>query len=154
MTSTRVERADPASEPALALLQAMSNEMEALYDVAGAGPTVPAAVLEKGGAFVLAWSGAEAVGCGAIHLVEADLGEVKRMYVAPAARGRGVGGAILGALEDLARDIGYARLRLETGARQTAAMRLYERAGYRRTECYGSYATDPLSVCYEKVLSS
>jgi GNAT superfamily N-acetyltransferase len=148
--TARIERADPACEAARALLQAMSDEMEATYDVVGAGSTVPPEVLDEGGAFVLAWSGAEAVGCGAIHRVGADLGEVKRMYVAPAARGRGVGRAILDALEDLAREVGYARLRLETGARQPAAMRMYERAGYRRTECYDAYATDPLSVCYEK----
>jgi GNAT superfamily N-acetyltransferase len=49
----------------------------------------------------------------------------------PQARGRGLGWALLAALEDLARDLGYAVARLDTGARQPGARRLYERAGYR-----------------------
>jgi GNAT superfamily N-acetyltransferase len=52
------------------------------------------------------------------------------MYVAPDARGRGLGRALLAALEELGRDLGYAVARLDTGARQPGAQRMYERAGY------------------------
>ena len=56
--------------------------------------------------------------------------EIKRMYVVPEARGRGVGRELLAALEELARDLGYAVARLDTGAEQPRAQRIYERAGY------------------------
>jgi GNAT superfamily N-acetyltransferase len=52
------------------------------------------------------------------------------MYVVPAARGRGLGRALLAALEELALDMGYAVARLDTGAKQPGAQRMYERAGY------------------------
>ena len=56
--------------------------------------------------------------------------EIKRMYVVPEARGRGVGRVLLAALEELARDLGYPVARLDTGAEQPGAQRMYERAGY------------------------
>jgi len=62
------------------------------------------------------------------------------MYVRPGARGRGVGRAILGRLEDEARGRGVARLMLETGDAQVAAMRFYERAGFVRCAAFGDYA--------------
>ena len=52
------------------------------------------------------------------------------MYVVPDARGRGLGKELLDALEALARDLGYGAARLDTGGRQPAARRMYERAGY------------------------
>ena len=51
-----------------------------------------------------------------------------------------------------ARQFGYARVILETGNRQLAAIRLYERAGYERVPCYGRYVTDPRSICFGKAL--
>ena len=74
------------------------------------------------------------------------------MFVEPAARRGGVGRAILRKLEELARAGGYHTARLETGLRQLGAIRLYESAGYRRIECYGRYANEPLSICFEKSL--
>jgi GNAT superfamily N-acetyltransferase len=57
--------------------------------------------------------------------------EIKRMYVVPAARGRGVARALLAALEDAARALGYSRARLDTGPRQPHAERMYRESGYR-----------------------
>ena len=74
------------------------------------------------------------------------------MYVDPDARRRGVGRAILRALEDRARDFGYTRLQLETGARQPEAITLYESAGYLPIEPYGYYRDSPLNRCFEKAL--
>jgi GNAT superfamily N-acetyltransferase len=76
------------------------------------------------------------------------------MYVAPEARGAGVGRTVLEALEKWAVDLGFDTLRLETGDRLLDAIRLYERAGYLRCPCWGPYLTDPKSVCYLKRLTA
>jgi putative acetyltransferase len=105
--------------------------------------------------FVVAWLNDEAVGCGAwrpLAPTEAAVAEIKRMFVEPAVRGRGISRAILKKLETLARADGYSVVRLETGLRQPPALRLYETSGYRRIEPYGRYRDDPLSVCFEKEL--
>jgi ribosomal protein S18 acetylase RimI-like enzyme len=80
------------------------------------------------------------------------VGEIKRMYVEPAFRGRGIGRRILAALEERGREAGYKRMWLETGTSQPEAVSLYEAAGYRRIAPYGFYRFDPRSLCYEKVL--
>ena len=85
--------------------------------------------------------------------MQADVGEVKRMYVEPAVRGRGLSKLLLSALEDAARRMGYIALRLETGDRQSEAVRLYESAGYRRIEPFGIYLHSPRSICFEKRLA-
>jgi putative acetyltransferase len=97
-----------------------------------------------------------AVGCGGVA-VFADFAEVKRMYVRDAVRGQGVAPAILAQLEAAARDAGQRVLRLETGDRQHAAMRFYERCGFRRCAVFGAYADLPphtiaTSVFMEKAL--
>jgi GNAT superfamily N-acetyltransferase len=74
------------------------------------------------------------------------------MYVRPAARGHGVGAAILRSLEGEAGRLGAVRVRLETGPRQPEAIALYERAGYRRVPCFGPYAEVEDSLCYERSL--
>jgi putative acetyltransferase len=90
-----------------------------------------------------------AVGCGAIVL-EADYGEVKRMFVRPAIRGAGIAKALLAVLEAEAARRGCGRLMLETGIRQPQALGLYERLGFVRRGPFGDYAEDPLSVFMEK----
>jgi GNAT superfamily N-acetyltransferase len=104
------------------------------------------------GAFVIAYVDGTPVGCGGLRGHAGTTGEIKRMYVEPDARGSGVGRAILRALEDRARDHGYARLRLETGMRQPEAISLYESAGYLPIGPYGYYRDSPLSRCFEKDL--
>lgn len=103
--------------------------------------------------FVVARRGGEAIGCGGLRQLDAHEGEVKRMYVAPAARGTGVSTAILTALEGEARRRGWRRLLLETGIAQADAMRFYEREGYAPIPNYGHYAQSEISRCYAKVLT-
>ena len=79
-------------------------------------------------------------------------GELKRMYVHDAARGRGIGAALLDAVEALAAGLGIRTLRLETGEPQAAAIALYGRAGYLRTAPFGEYVDDPTSICMERSL--
>jgi len=89
--------------------------------------------------FLARWHGA-AVGCGGAALFP-DYAEVKRMYVRDSARGQGVADAILERIETEVRGAGLSILRLETGDRQLAAMRLYARAGFRECPAFGDYAS-------------
>jgi putative acetyltransferase len=88
--------------------------------------------------FFLARLNGAAVGCGGVALF-ADYAEVKRMYVRDAARGRGVAYSLLNRIEKQARESGLDLLRLETGVRQFAALRLYERAGFQPCAAFGAY---------------
>jgi putative acetyltransferase len=110
-------------------------------------------VTDGRGTFLVAREAGVAVGCGAIRRISPTTGEVKRMFVAPVARGRGVGGRILAALEEWAASAGMTRLVLEAGDRQREAIRLYERAGFVAIPCFGEYADAVLSQCFEKVIA-
>lgn len=98
-----------------------------------------------------------AVGCGAVQAFGPDTehpddGEVKRMYVAPSARGRGFARALLTALEAAARSAGHPVLRLSTGHLQPEAIALYESSGYTRVTPWGKYMDQPGVRCYAKSL--
>lgn len=93
-----------------------------------------------------------AIGCGGLRPLPGGGAEIKRMYVHPEARGKGVSTALLRAIEDEARLLGVARLVLETGTEQPDAMRFYEREGYERIEAFGAYIGSDLSVCYARTL--
>ena len=84
---------------------------------------------------------------GAIAELSPGHGELKSMRTAPEARGRGVAGAVVEALLDLARERGYERVSLETGTQAyfAAAHRLYERAGFAECGPFGAYSLDPNS---------
>lgn len=88
------------------------------------------------GHFVVARMDGEAVGCGALKLLEPGIGEVKRVWTAPSARGCGVARKVMEALEGLARGAGLALLRLDTNRSLTEAHALYRRLGYREIERY------------------
>lgn len=108
--------------------------------------------------FFVAHGDTGAVGCSGVALF-ADLAEVKRMYVRPAARGQGVAEALLERIEAAVRAAGLVRLCLETGDRQLAAMRVYARAGFSRCAAFGDYAAMPpekiaASIFFEKYLRS
>ncbi|WP_040338905.1 GNAT family N-acetyltransferase [Candidatus Blastococcus massiliensis] len=83
------------------------------------------------------------LGCGALRELDDGVAEVKRMYVVPSARRRGVSRAVLAGLEATARQRGWTVLRLETGPLQVAAIALYTSVGYRPIPAFGSYAGDP-----------
>ena len=97
-----------------------------------------------------------AVGCGGIALFD-GFAEVKRMFVRPAGRGSGVAQALLAHIETVARAAAVPWLRLETGIRQPAAIRLYESTGFHPCPAFGAYTSMPpaavkLSLFYEKEL--
>ena len=92
-----------------------------------------------------------AVACAAVVLL-ADFGELKRMFVSPAARGQGVARRLLATLEAASARRGCERLMLETGPFQPEALAFYAACGFERRGPYGGYADDPLSVFMEKPL--
>ena len=104
--------------------------------------------------FLCAFLASEAVACGALRLLEPGLAEVKRMYVLPNYRGRGLAQAMLDALESLAVERGISSLVLETGTGQTAAQALYLKCGWTDREPYGEFIGSPTSVCFEKHLTT
>src|SRR5205085_11835242 len=90
--------------------------------------------------------------CGGLVRYDDDRAELKRMYVAPEDRGRGLGRRVLEELESAARALGYRGVVLETGIKQVEAIALYESAGYEPIPCYGPYVGETRSRCYEKLL--
>lgn len=92
------------------------------------------------------------VGCASFKHFNEDTAEVKRVFVKPEYRGRGIAWAILVSLEQTAKERGYARLVLETGEPLAAAHRLYLSMGYTVIPNYGPYADMPESICMEKRL--
>lgn len=130
-------------EPATALIQGMRDEIAALYDgLELDGPDMPKAgpaeLGPPGGTFVVGYEEGDPVCGGGLKRLPDDACEIKKMFVVEAARGRGVARALLGELEQRARDLGYAVARLDTGPRQTRAQRMYERAGYVPIENYNA----------------
>lgn len=91
-------------------------------------------------------------GCGGLRQRDATEAEIKRMFVAPAHRGTGVGVALLARLEQYGRERGWARLVLETGTEQPDAIRFYTREGYEPIPNFGYYIDSPLSLCFAKPL--
>jgi putative acetyltransferase len=138
----------------LTLIDALDAELSALYPEPGANHFDLDAqeVDDPNGAFLVAYVDGRPVGCGAVRCIGAGAAEVKRMYARPDARSRGLGRAVLGALERIARKLGAVRLVLEAGGRQDEALSLYRHAGFAPIERFGRYADSPLSLCLGKPL--
>lgn len=147
--AVRVGAEDPTAADVLALLQ------EHLDDMYATSPpeSVHALDVERLHTPDITFVTARAddgtlLGCGALKQHDATLGELKSMRTTAAARGRGVGAAVLGHLLDVARDRGLARVSLETGAEEyfAPARRLYARHGFVPCAPFADYTHDPLSV--------
>jgi putative acetyltransferase len=98
--------------------------------------------------------GEQLVGCGAVRDIGDGAGELKRMYVDESVRGSKIGAAILDQLELHARRLGLAQLKLETSAKQQAAIRLYEGFGFKPCDPWGDYVETPeTSLCFAKSIT-
>lgn len=102
---------------------------------------------------VVAYDNGIPVGCGAFKPFDEVTVEIKRMFVQPELRGRGLASQILSELEHWAKSLGYSRCVLETGKRQPEAIALYSKNGYETIPNYGQYAGMYNSVCFEKMMS-
>ena len=101
---------------------------------------------------VVAYENGEAVGCGAFRKFEPQIAEIKRMFVLPENRGKGIAGKVLAELESWAKESGFSKCVLETGLKQPEAVRLYQKSGYEIIPNYGQYAGVENSVCMRKIL--
>ncbi|EAQ13101.1 putative acetyltransferase [Maritimibacter alkaliphilus HTCC2654] len=139
---------DPAPSALLAQAQALQAETyapennHALPTEALAAPDIR---------FFAAREGDEVLGVGALAIRD-GYGEVKAMFTSGAARGKGVGAALLRMIEDTAREEKLPVLHLETGEELAAAVRLYERQGFKRSGAFGDYEDDGISLFMTKVL--
>lgn len=148
----RCEKFD--SEAARELADALEAELLATYDgVPGSGGLPAASIFEPpDGIFLVGWEDGVPLACGGIARYDEATAEIRRMYVVPEARGRGLPRRVLSALADEARALGYSVVRLETGKLQTEAIGLYAAAGFLPIPRYGPFTNDPKSVCFEKRL--
>jgi putative acetyltransferase len=151
-----IERVSGATEDARTLIGELDAVLGAVYEPEQRHGLSVEQVFRPNVRFFVARIGGAAVGCGAIALFD-EYAEVKRMYTREAARGRGVGKALLVRLEQEARAAAKPLLRLETGTLQTAAIGLYEGCGFRACGPFGGYAAlaphrIAASLFYEKAL--
>src|SRR5262249_25508252 len=128
--TARVDAGDGA-----ALAQAMRDEIAVMYNgLELDGDTMPKAgpaeLSPPGGSFLVGYVDGEPVCCGGVKRLHERSCEIKKMYVVPSRRGQGVARALLHALEDDARRLGYDVVRLDTGPKQLSARGLYESEGY------------------------
>jgi len=152
MNALHIARESPAQADVVALIEALDAYQTALYPAESNHLVEIGALAQPDVRFAVARDAQGTVlGCGAVMLA-ADCGELKRMFVLPSARGRGIAKALVDFLEREAAAAGRTVCRLETGIHQAEALALYEGAGYRRRGPFGDYAEDPLSVFMEKEL--
>ena len=139
-SAVTVEPADPDSAEARACFDAYFRELEqrfeAGFDPARSISASPRELVPPTGIFLIARLDGRAVGCGALKARKRGVGEIKRMWVAPAARGLGIAQRLLEALERHAVDMGLATLQLDTNRALMEARNLYLRNGYREIAAY------------------
>jgi GNAT superfamily N-acetyltransferase len=142
-------------DPGAALLRAAQRvEIAQRYGRPDSEPGTPPSAADIAFFVVACDRDGSPLGCGGLRQLDANAGEVKRMYVVPERRGTGVASAVLDALEAHARSLGWTHLRLETGSAQPDAVRFYTRHGYASIPRFGPYTEEPTSLCFERELSS
>lgn len=138
-SSVIIELVEPHTADATAVLRAYIDEVASrYYERPATSDEIDAALLEHPsgdfvpptGQFLLAREADQVLGCVGMVRVSDDVGEVRRLFVTPAARGRGVGSRLMAEVERRARDQGLGLLRLDTRADLVEARRLYAALGY------------------------
>ncbi|MEL7254147.1 MAG: GNAT family N-acetyltransferase [Pseudomonadota bacterium] len=147
-----VEEADPRTPGPRALLEASHALMQEMFPSEENYFLNIEELCEDDVIFFAAREHDKTLGTGALAIKE-SYAEIKSMFTAPKARGKGVAAAILRALEDTASARDIATLKLETGDPLDAAIRLYERAGFTRCAIFGEYEPNSSSVYMEKTLT-
>ena len=140
----------PGQPDVVPLIEALDAYATALYPPESNHLLDVASLSDAAVSFLVARAEGEAIGCGAVLRDPRGWGEVKRMFVRPDQRGKGIGVRVLAELEALAIGSGLTLLRLETGIHNREALALYRRAGFTERGPFGDYASDPLSVFMEK----
>ncbi len=126
--------------PGRELLAELIGYFNAIYPGRAARPgsvTAPDEMVAPHGVFLVGYENGEPIAIGGLRPLEpAGVCEIKRMYVVPSARSRGAGRALLAALEEAARAVGYERVRLDAGPEQRHSRALFADAGYVEIERY------------------
>lgn len=151
----RPEPVAPDHPQALALMAASEALMSSLYPAASNHFEPVERLKQPNVRFVGVWDGERLAGIGAVKVMQVEgehFGEIKRVFVDPTYRGRGLARAILADLEAHLRAQGVPLARLETGNRQPEALALYLSLGYVERDAFAGYAPDPLSIFMEKRL--
>jgi GNAT superfamily N-acetyltransferase len=153
VTEFRFEPWDPEQAPASELIAEMRVELNDLYETFSRldnPPLDPSELRPPHGVYVVGFDGDEVIGGGGLRMLSSEVAEIKRMFVRPAFRSRGVARALLGALEGEALRLGYRATRLDTGPKQVHGLALYGSAGYLEVPAYN----DNPFACFwgEKVL--
>jgi putative acetyltransferase len=149
-----IERVNSPTEDVRTLTSELYAELSANYPPEQRHALSLDAIFQPHIRFFIARIDGCAVGCGGVALF-ADFAEVKRMYVRPEFRGKGGGNiaeAIVARLTREALDAGLTTLRLETGTEQAAAIRFYERCGFKRCEPFEPYASMPPQAISTRVV--
>jgi GNAT superfamily N-acetyltransferase len=151
VTALAITRERPDTADAIALIDELETVLSPNYAPENQHGYSVDKLLKEGVHFFVARVDGKPAACGGIQFYE-DFGELKRMYVRNAFRGRGVGYAMLEHLAQHARLRYCLVLRLETGIYQHEAIRLYERYGFTRIAAFPPYKPAPVSIFYEKQL--
>lgn len=152
MTTLELREDSYDSPVAQDLISAVQAEYVVRYGNPDETPVDPAEFAPPNGLFLVGYLDGVAVATGAFRRHAEDEMEIKRMYVVPEARGKGLSRVMLAALEDRARLAGASRIVLETGNLQPEAISLYASSGYERIPGFGHYACEPESISFEKKL--
>jgi len=149
LEATAAPKIDPAielvpahTEEIRTLIGELNEELSALYTPEQRHGLSLDAIFQPNIRFFVARSDSEPVGCAGIALLD-GFAEIKRMYVRPAMRDRGVADAIVARLAEETVSSGRKLLRLETGSHSFAALRFYSRCGFRLCEAFEPYAFMP-----------
>jgi putative acetyltransferase len=153
--TAHIRRGTLASPDAVRLIAALNAELTTTFPEPGATHfSLSDAQVVAGGAFLVAYLDELAVGCGAVRRLDDTTAEIKRMYVDPSVRRRGIGRALVEGLEREARLVGVTTIVLETGTRLASAINLYESMGYAHIPLFGEYLSSPnTSLCFGKSLA-
>jgi len=149
--SYKIRKASSTSPEVESLSDELHNDLEAIY-----GNGIIEDFIDENKQMLIFYVAYDekknAIACGALKHFDDSTAEIKRMYVKPKFRGRGLSKLILIQLEDYAKELNFQRLVLKTGLKQPEAMNLYNKFGYKPLKCYGRHSNDPDSRYFEKLI--
>jgi putative acetyltransferase len=147
-----IRPADPRTPPIQKMISELDDYQAALYPPESNHLEPVDKLISPEYFFIAAWKGHDVLGIASFRRISGTYVEIKRLYVPHQNRGLGLAKKLMDALEEKALQEGYSEARLETGIHQKEALWLYQKLGYEKTEPFGSYQEDPLSVFMRKEL--
>lgn len=147
-----IQQVSPNNQRIQRLISELNTFQIGLYGIEKCTLETPEQMLKNGAYMVGAFHGDEILGMGAVKLLD-DYAEIKRMYISPQARGKGMASSILRELETYVQKKGIKSIKLETGDQHHEAMALYEKHGFCICPRFGDYPVNDISVYYGKTLS-